>query len=144
MLHDAEFRLGGVRHRVWNRTGYDTRDLVSWTRAAFQVCRIRKAKRIIFTSSPIRSRGCAETTPDRCGSVLSVAVASPSRFTKAKFARLLEHECMHLQGLEHEDMGRKNDNGHLLYSDGPLPAWARRLSLTYRRRAMPQIRLLRG
>ena len=75
--------------------------------------------------SPIRSRGCAEVGGRR----MVIALASPSRFSLRRLARLFEHEAAHLKGVEHSKMSER-----LLYSLGPTPRWAEGCTFRYRRR----------
>ena len=49
-----------------------------------------------------------------------IAVASPSRMSKKKLARIFEHELLHVKGKTHEDMTRRQ-----YWSVGDEPAWAR-------------------
>lgn len=103
---------------------------------------------IIYTASPIRSRGCAEVGKRVCrkgrcrtvnGNRMSIAVAAPWRFDLRRFGRLHEHEFAHLRGKEHEDMDRDQ-----LLSLGPTPEWARGATFRYLRRAPPQLPFLRS
>jgi hypothetical protein len=58
-----------------------------------------------------------------------LAIAPPSRFSKTKLARILKHELLHLQGLEHEDMTEDE-----LWSGGDEPSWSRDKPIRYRRK----------
>lgn len=125
------------RFHLTNRSGYETQDLVRYFARALAAYRIRTFKRIVVVASPIRTRGCAEVSGDRCGASIVIAIASPSKLSYPKLARIVEHECNHARGLEHEDMARHDEK--LLYSEGRLPAWARGLRLRYRGRAPDQM-----
>ena len=134
----ATFEVGSARHTLRNATGYSTADLVRITAKAFRAYGIKTPKDVIFTSSPIRTRGCATVSPDRSRAVLSVSIAAPSKFTWQKLAAILRHECAHLRGLQHEDMHEE-----LLYSEGSVPRWARGEKLRYVRRAPSQMKVLK-
>lgn len=125
------------RFSLVNRSGYDTRDLERYFSRALSAYRIRRWKRIVVVASPIRTRGCAEVSGDRCGAMIVIAIASPSKLSYPKLARIVEHELNHARGLEHEDMARFDEK--LLYSEGKLPSWARGLRLRYRGRAPDQM-----
>lgn len=128
-------------HAFYNRSGYATAELVQWVLAALDAGGIKTKKRIVFTMSPIYSRGCAETTKDTPGAVLSIALAGPRRFSYVRLGNLLRHECAHLRGLDHDDM--KDES--LLYSEGPLPSWARGLpKLRWTGRAPDPMLFLKG
>jgi len=92
--------------------------------------RVRKRVTIVVTSSPIRSRGCADVD----GTRMVIAIAAPHAFSLRRLARLFEHEAAHILGFHHEDMHEE-----LLYSLGEVPAWAEGTILRYRKRAPPQI-----
>lgn len=133
-----------------NHSGYDTGDLRRLCLAAFRALGVRTPKRVIVVASPIRTRGCATVARDRPGSPIVIAIASPSRFSMAKLARVLEHEIAHARGAEHEDMLRdqrwgrdRKERERLHYSEGPLPRWARGLWVRYRGRAPDQMARLR-
>lgn len=113
-----------------NRSGYDSVDLARAFCSAFRVLGIRTPKHVLVVPSPIRTRGCAEVSVDKHGARMVIAIAPPSRFTMRRFARILEHECAHLRGVNHKDMAEP-----LLYSEGSLPRWASRMKLRYRGRA---------
>jgi len=49
-----------------------------------------------------------------------MAVASPSKFSKRKLARLFEHELAHIEGADHDEMTKE-----VYWSKGGEPAWAR-------------------
>lgn len=121
---------GCVRFTLENRSGYDTGDLARALCKAFAHNRIKTPKRVLVYPSPVRTRGCAEVQSDRRGARIVIAIASPSRFTMRRFARILDHECAHLRGVEHEEMCEV-----LLYSEGPAPAWSRGLRIRYKGRA---------
>jgi hypothetical protein len=122
-----------------NRSGYDTSDLRSFFRKGLRATGVRTLKAIVVVSSPIRTRGCAEVSPDRPGATIVIAIAPPGKFTLAKFARIFEHECTHAKGSDHEQMPES-----ILWSEGDVPAWARGTVLRHRRRAPPQLGFLRG
>jgi hypothetical protein len=71
---------------------------------------------VMVTPTPQRTRGCAVVG----GKKMVLAVAPPSRFSKAKLARIIKHEMLHARGKEHEDM--KEDE---LWSSGPEPEWSK-------------------
>ena len=96
--------------------------------------RVRRHFQVSVTSSPIRSRGCAEIG----GSRISLAIATRSRFSLRRLARLFEHEAWHLKGKEHQDMSENQ-----LYSLGAVPRWARGLTFRFRKRAPNQMSVLR-
>ena len=98
---------------------------------------VLRMKKIVVVSSPIRTRGCAEVSADREGAMIVIAIAPPTKFTLAKFARIFEHECTHAKGSEHEQMAES-----VLWSEGDVPAWARGARLRYRSRAPSQLGLL--
>lgn len=100
---------------------------------------VRNLKKIVVVSSPIRTRGCAEVSPDRCGSMIVIAIAPPGKFTLAKFARIFEHEALHSKGVEHEQMPESR-----LWSEGGVPLWALHCRVRHVRRAPPQMGLLGG
>ena len=131
--------------RLENRTGYDTGDLVRFVRAGLKATRTpSEGLRVVFTSSPIRSRGCATVGSKKqgYGKQIIIAIAPPWRFSLRRLGRLFEHEAGHLHGLEHEDMSRLSRA--LLNSHGRVPAWARGLAPRWRRRAPAQLPFLRG
>lgn len=117
-----------------NRSGYDTGDLRRFFRVALARLGVKRHKQIVITASPIRTRGCAEVGPDRCGSGIVIAIAPPSSFTMAKFSRIVQHELAHAKGAEHGDMPER-----LLYSEGGALPWARNLRIRYRGRAPNQM-----
>lgn len=98
---------------------------------------IRTRKEVVIVSSPIRTRGCAEVSPDRPGARVVIAIAAPGKFTLAKFCRILEHELLHAKGLDHDDMPEAR-----LWSEGGVPAWALGSRLRYLGRAPRQLALL--
>lgn len=55
---------------------------------------------VAVVPTPNRSRGCATIKGRR----VVMALAPPSKFSKTKLARLFEHEVLHTDGLEHDDM----------------------------------------
>lgn len=128
------------RFTLVNHSGYETRDLVRYFARAMRAYRLRRHKRIVIVSSPIRTRGCAEVSGDRCGATIVIAIAPPSKLSYAKLARIVEHEMNHARGLEHHEM----HDERLLYSEGGVPSWARGLRLRYRGRAPNQMLALGG
>ena len=116
-----------------NLSGYDTDDLADFFAAAKKFYRVGKPLRVIVTASPIRSRGCADVH----GTRMSIAIAPPSLFRLRRFARLVEHELAHIQGLDHKDMSER-----LLYSLGNTPDWAKKFRFGYVGRAPNQMRYL--
>ena len=137
------------RFRLDNRTGYDTRDLQDFCKKGLVATKTRGRGelRIVFSASPIRSRGCAEVGTrvckgDKCtrknGNRMVIAIAAPWRFSLRRLARLFEHECAHIRGYEHEDMDK-----NLLFSLGPTPDWAKECTFRYYRSAPSQIPFLR-
>ena len=136
--------------RLENRSGYETEDLRRFFDRGLRATGTRGHDgdlRIIVTPSPIRSRGCAEVGTVECkggrctrknGSRMVIALASPVNFSLRRLARLFEHECAHIRGLEHEDMDED-----LLYSLGPIPDWARGARFRYYGAAPPQLPFLR-
>ncbi len=98
---------------------------------------VRNSKHVTVVSSPIRTRGCAEVSPDRPGARVVIAIAPPGKFTLAKFCRILEHELLHSKGVDHEQMPESR-----LWSEGPVPAWAVGLTIRYMGRAPSQLGLL--
>jgi hypothetical protein len=97
---------------------------------------------VTIVSSPIYSRGCAnvgKSTRRRDEeSRIVIAIAQPARLAAPggmrRLARVVEHELLHTQGLDHEDMSEKD-----LYSLGPLPEWAYGKRLRYEGRARNQL-----
>lgn len=58
-----------------------------------------------------------------------MAIASPSRFSKKKLARLFEHELAHIRGKEHADMSEG-----VYWSKGDEPEWARGKRVEWKRK----------
>lgn len=127
-----------ARLTLENHSGYATEDLRRFFLRGLRALGVRRDKRVVVVSSPIRTRGCATVARDARGSVIVIAIASPSRFSVAKLGRIFEHEVAHAKGLEHEDMRSER----LLYSEGPAPAWARGARIRYLGRAPDQMRRL--
>jgi hypothetical protein len=136
---------------VVNRSGYDSADLERFFDRALRALGCRESVTVVVTSSPVRSRGCADIRQIVCSDAvcravgkarMSIAIARPSYSSPAEFvrrlARLTRHEYLHLIGYRHEDM-RESD----LYSEGPTPSWARGAVIRYRGRAPNQLPLLR-
>lgn len=123
-----------MKFTLENRSGYNTADLARFFARGFRAVGVTKRVRVVVSSSPIRSRGCADVG----GSRLSIALAPPSRFSLRRLARLFIHEAAHIQGVDHQDMPDK-----LLYSRGPTPGWARESRIRYEGRAPDQLRFLR-
>ena len=122
--------------RLENRSGYATGDLYKIILAGLKATRTpMRGLRVVFTASPIRSRGCATVAGRR----MVIAIASPANFSLRRLGRLIEHEMAHLRGIEHEQMDRK-----LLYSLGPVPEWIKRLKPHYLGKAPPQLPFLRN
>lgn len=133
--------------KLWNASGYDTRDLHAFFMTGLREMAIPDARirslRVAVTSAPKRSRGCADVG----GTRISIAIAPPSYSPYREFirrlARLWEHEVAHSMGFDHEDMPKR-----LLYSTGQTPRWARPWSerdrvIRYTRKpAADQLRLL--
>ena len=107
--------------------------------------------RVVFVTSPIRSRGCAEVGREVCvgsgpkkrcrrenGSKMAIALAAPWRFSLRRLGRLHEHEFAHIRGKEHKAMEKG-----LLLSLGPTPEWARPTKLRYYGSAPSQLPFLR-
>lgn len=128
-----------MRFTLENHSGYHTGDLAKFFQVAFRALGVKRAKRVVIVASPIRTRGCASVACDRRGTAIVIAIASPSKFSIAKFARIVSHEAAHARGLDHDDM----KDERLLYSEGPLPGWARGLRLRYVGRAPNQMKRLR-
>ena len=136
--------------RLENRTGYDTGDLRRFFAKGLTATGTRGRGgdlRIVVTASPIRSRGCAEVGVRECeggrcsrrnGSRMIIAIAAPWRFSLRRLAKLFEHECAHIRGMEHEDMDKD-----LLLSLGRTPRWARASRFRYYGSAPPQLPFLR-
>lgn len=61
-------------------------------------------------------------------------MAPPSRFSMRRLTRLFEHEVTHTLGYEHERMPHR-----VMWSLGPVPAWAEGLKVRYRGRAPDQM-----
>jgi hypothetical protein len=89
---------------------------------------------VVVTPTPQRTRGCAVVG----GKKMVLAVAPPSRFSKAKLARIIKHELLHARGKEHEEMAEDE-----LWSSGPEPAWAKGKQVRYRGRGESVQRRLR-
>jgi hypothetical protein len=110
--------------KLWNASGYDTRDLYRFFMAGLRAMGIPERRirslRVAVTSAPKRSRGCADVG----GTRVSIAIAPPSYSPHREFirrlARLWEHEVAHSMGFDHDDMPER-----LLYSNGKTPRWAR-------------------
>ena len=125
-----------MRFRLENRSGYDTNDLGRFFARGLQATNTKAdGLRIVVVASPVRSRGCASVG----GRQMVIAIAAPWRFSLRRLARMFEHECAHIRGVEHRMMERQ-----LLYSLGPTPAWAEEVGAPrYLGRAPPQLPLLR-
>ena len=119
-----------------NRSGYDTSDLRRFFLKGLRSLGVKQPKHIIVVAAPARSRGCAEigTSPAREGVAIVIAMAPPSRFRLRRLARLFEHEVGHTHGLVHETMAHD-----VMWSLGPVPAWARGSVIRYRGRAQDQL-----
>lgn len=128
----------GPAVEVRNVSGYDTRDLAAFVQAGLGQAGVRRPKVVVVSASPIYTRGCAEIKPDVPGAVLSLAIASPSRFRLAKLARIVDHEALHLLGRDHGEMPERR----LYTSDGYVPKWARGFRLRYLGRAPTQLGFL--
>lgn len=137
--------------RLENRTGYDTADLRRFFEKGLLATGTRGRNgdlRIVVSASPIRSRGCAEVGEMKCdakgrcakanGARMIIAIAAPWRFSLRRLARLFEHECAHIRGIEHEEMSRD-----VLLSLGPTPDWAKDSTFKYYGAAPPQLPFLR-
>lgn len=126
--------------RLVNRSGYDTEDLRRYIRRGLRANRVRQDVLVIVVASPIRSRGCAEVGGGR----MTLAIAAPGRTSTRefyrRFARLIDHECGHLNGYDHDQMRRLSRA--FLYSEGPESRWSRGLRIRYRGRAPKQLALL--
>lgn len=109
---------------IVNKTGYDTKDLRKFFERGARAHGVR-GLRVGVVPSPNRSRGCATVG----GKDVVMSLAPPSKFSAPKLARLYEHELLHVQGKEHEDMADRD-----LWSKGKAPKWALGLKLTYKRR----------
>lgn len=107
---------GHANFTLDNRSGWSSRDLAYFFAAGLRAYGVKKHVHIIVTRSPIYSRGCAQIG----GKAMVIAISSPSKFELRRLARLFQHEVAHLKGQRHEDMP---DN--VLWSEGPLPAWAK-------------------
>jgi hypothetical protein len=59
-----------------------------------------------------------------------ISVSPPSRFSKAKAARIIRHELLHAEGLEHEDMTEREK-----WSSGKEPRWSKGKRVRYRGKA---------
>jgi hypothetical protein len=121
-----------------NYSGYDARDLAALVQAGLGAAGVKRPKIIVVTASPIYTRGCATISSDRPWSVVSIAIAAPSRFTLAKLARIVEHEARHARGEDHGDMPDKD----VYTSSSSVPRWARGLRVRYLGRAQGQIAIL--
>lgn len=120
---------------VENRSGYDTGDLRRFLRRGLVALGVRERTHVVVVASPIRSRGCAQIgSVRREGRIVVVSMASPSRFSLRRLARLLEHEIAHKKGADHRDM-----NERTMYSLGDVPRWARGTRIRYRGRAPDQV-----
>jgi hypothetical protein len=106
-----------------NFSGYDARDLAVIVQAGLGAAGVRQPKRVVVTASPIYTRGCAAISNDVRWAAMSLAIASPSRFTMAKLVRIIEHEGRHLRGEDHGEMPEKD----VYTSSGRVPRWAARL-----------------
>lgn len=124
---------------IVNKSGYHPTDLWEILLAAAIAAGIRRRVVVHVVASPIYTRGCAHVA----GRNAVVAIAPPSRlYTKEgmrRFARLVDHEMLHVRGLDHHQM-RESD----LYSEGPARSWARpwtsgRKRVRYLRRAPNQL-----
>ena len=121
--------------KLINNTGYDTDDLRRFCISGLRALKTKAPKTIVFVAAPQRSRGCAEVGPGhREGRDIVIALAPPHRFSLRRLARLFEHEVTHTQGQEHKDMPEK-----ILWSLGPVPAWAEGTKIRYLGRAPDQI-----
>lgn len=131
-------RKGACAFTLDNRSGYDSADLRSFFAKGLKAMGVRNLKKIVVVASPIRTRGCAEVSPDRPGAMIVIAIAPPGKFTLAKFSRIVEHEITHAKGFEHDRMPES-----VLWSEGDVPAWARGAVLRHRGRAPNQLGFLR-
>lgn len=101
---------------------------------------------MVFTSSPIRTRGCSFVGGEKR---ITIALAAPSyhggneRLLVAKAAWILNHEAIHALGLDHEQMCPGRTTCPLLESRGPMPRWAKGLRLRHVKRAPDQMTALR-
>ncbi len=122
-----------------NRSGYDTEDLRRLIRRGLRACGVRGTVFVTVMASPIRSRGCADVGGRR----MVLPIAPPSRTSEKeqirRLARVLEHECEHLKGVQHGHMPKQ-----ILYSSGATPAWARGLRLKRVGRAPDQMKAMLG
>lgn len=123
-----------------NRSGYDTSDLRRFFLKGLRAADVREPKHVIVVAAPARSRGCAEvggsgeTRGKKEGVAVVIAMAPPSRFCLRRLSRLFEHEIGHSHGLVHEGMSHD-----MLWSLGPVPAWAKGSRIRYLGRAPGQI-----
>ena len=117
-----------------NRSGYDTADLRRFFLKGLRSLGVREKKHVIVVAAPARSRGCAEVGGKREGVAVVISIASPSNFSLRRLAKLFEHEVGHTHGLVHEKMTHE-----MLWSLGPVPAWAKGTQIRYRGRAPSQI-----
>lgn len=121
-----------------NNTGYSTSDLKRFCISALRALKAKTPKRIVFVAAPQRSRGCAEVGRSKCGKDeehdVVIALAPPSHFSMRRLTRLFQHEITHSQGYEHEDMSHD-----VMWSLGPIPQWAKGLTIRYIQRAPNQI-----
>ena len=118
-----------------NQSGYDSADLRRFIEKGLRATGTpSRGLRVVVVSAPERSRGCATVS----GKEMVIAIASPSRYSLRRLARLIEHEAAHLRGMDHGDMPRD-----LLYSLGAVPRWARDGVVRYRQRAPDQLLVLK-
>lgn len=107
---------------VDNRSGYRTTDirrLVDAGLQAYATPEQRKRLLVVVKDAPKRTRGCARLG----GDVMVWALARPSKFSRKGYL-ILRHEIAHLAGADHHEM-----SDDILWSKGPIPAWARGLPL---------------
>lgn len=107
-------------------TSYTTESLKRFFEAGCVFHGVHDLK-LVCVTSPGRTRGCATTQPGV--NEMVIQIASPSRMSVKKLARIFEHELHHTQGVQHEDMSEED-----YWSQGPEPIWARGLSLTLKSR----------
>lgn len=115
-----------IVHFENRNTAYTSSSLRAFFEAGCAYHGVHNVK-LVCVPSPGRTRGCATIEPGV--NEVVIQIASPSRLSLKKLARLFEHELLHTRGMVHEQMSEED-----YWSQGPEPFWARGRSLTLKKR----------